>query len=376
MSMPRPFHRSCRVRGAVLATLALALWGGVAASAGAAVTVKDLRNRTVTLPAPATRLAIDDGRFLVALALIHDDPVSVVAAWPRDVNRLGQATYDRLLAKSPRLAGLPQVASSASTFSLELVLAARPDVAVFSLGRGPDDAQVALLERAGIPVVFVDFFVQPFEHAERSVSVLGALVGREKRATEFIAFRRERLQAIQSRVAASSAPRPRVFLEAHAGMSADCCNSPGKGNVGDYIEFVGGHNIGADVLPGPSGRLNVEYILSRDPAVYILTGGPHLEKTGGLVVGTGYTTERARRSLVAMSQRPVLSRLRAVREGRVHGLAHQLLNSPLDLPAIEALARWIRPDLFGSLDPAATVRTLNERFLAVPLEGDHWVSLK
>lgn len=363
-------------RGAMVATLVGVLGWGVVATADAAVTVRDLRNRTVTIPAPATRLLIDDGRFLVALALIHDDPVSVVAAWPRDVNRVGQATYDRLLAKSPRLATLPQVASSAGTFSLELALAARPDVAVLSLGRGPDDNQVALLERAGIPVVFVDFFVQPFEHADRSLAVLGALVGRDENAAAYVAFRQGRLQAIASKVAASSAPRPRVFLEAHAGMSADCCNSPGKGNVGDYIEFVGGHNIGADVLPGASGRLNVEYILSRDPAVYIMTGGPHLEKAGGLVVGTGYSTERARRSLVAMTQRPVLSRLRAVREGRVHGLAHQLLNSPLDLPAIEALARWIRPDLFTSLDPAATVRTLNERFLAVPLEGEHWVSLK
>ena len=39
-----------------------------------------------------------------------------------------------------------------------------------------------------------------------------------------------------------------------------------------------------------------------------------------------------------MSQRPGISLLSAVKRGDVHGLAHQLLNSPLDILAIEVLA--------------------------------------
>jgi iron complex transport system substrate-binding protein len=342
----------------------------------AAVTVTDVRGRTVTLPSQASRLLIDDGRFLVALSLIHKDPVSVIAAWPHDVNRIGDDVYQRLKAKNATIETLPQVASSAGTFSLERVLAVKPDVAVFSFGRGPTDPQVAQIEAAGIPVVFIDFFIHPFQNLEPSLIALGQLVGRDAQAKAFVDFRRQHLDRIAARVKGAGGARPKVFLETHAGISAECCNSPGKGNVGDYITFVGGHNIGADVLPGAAGRLQVEYVIAQDPAVYILTGGPHLEKTGGFVVGPGYDVDRSRKSLTAMTARPALSQLQAVRAGRVFGLSHQLLNSPLDLLAVEALAAWIRPDLFTGLDPAATLREINTKFLSLPLEGAHWVSLR
>ena len=42
----------------------------------------DLRGRPITLDKPATRLAIDDSRYLVALGLLHPDPVSLLVAWP------------------------------------------------------------------------------------------------------------------------------------------------------------------------------------------------------------------------------------------------------------------------------------------------------
>src|SRR5918992_1633192 len=75
----------------------------------AAVAVTDVRGRTVTLPRQASRLLIDDGRFLVALSLIHKDPVSVIAAWPHDVNRIGDDVYQRLKARNAAIETLPQV---------------------------------------------------------------------------------------------------------------------------------------------------------------------------------------------------------------------------------------------------------------------------
>lgn len=348
----------------------------VTAAAADPITVQDLRGRSVTLPQPARRLLIDDGRYLVALSLIHKNPVELVAAWPRDINRVGEETYRRLKERFPAIDSVPQVASSAGTFSLERVLDVRPDVAVFTLGLGPSDAQMKQLDAAGIPIVFIDFFSHPFENLERSLLLLGRLVDRETEARTFVDFRRAHMKPIADRVASAGATRPRVFLEAHAGMSAECCNSPGKGNVGDYIAFVGGHNIGADVLPGTFGRLNVEYVIAQDPAVYIATGGPHLEKAGGLVLGPGYVLERARKSLATVAARPTLAQLSAVRAGRVYGLSHQLLNSPLDVLAVEVFAKWIRPDLFSQIDPDATLREINARFLPIPLDGVQWVTLR
>ncbi|ARU06904.1 ABC transporter substrate-binding protein [Comamonas serinivorans] len=342
-----------------------------------AAQLTDLRGRTVTVPDQVRKVSIDDGRFLVALALIEADPVKPLAAWPRDVHRIGEATYQQYLAKFPALGKLPQVASSAGSFNLEAVLAAAPDVAVVSVGSGPTEAQISQLQAAGIPVVFIDFFDNPFKNQERSLRILGQLTGGLAKADAYIAFRRQHLDKIAQRVAKLPAKdRPTVFLEAHAGMTKDCCNSPGRGNMGEYIDFVGGHNIGADVLKAPTGKLNLEYVMSRDPQVYIATGGAHLDKAGGLVLGAGYDAARARASLAGIAKRQGIAQLSAVKRGNAHGLAHQLINSPIDIVAIEAFATWVHPELFRDVDPAKTLAEINQRFLAVPYQGAGWVSLK
>lgn len=368
--------RNLRGLGVAL-SLVLGLMMSVGVPSATAAQITDLRGRTVTVPEQVRKISIDDGRFLVALALILDDPVKPLAAWPRDVHRIGDATYAQYVAKFPAIKAVPQVASSAGSFNLESVLAAAPDVAVVSLESGPSESQIGQLKAAGIPVVFIDFFNNPFKNQERSLRILGQLTGATAKADAFAAFRREHMDRIAKRVA-KIAPqdRPTVFLEAHAGMTKDCCNSPGKGNIGDYIDFVGGHNIGADVLKGSTGKLNLEYVMSRDPKVYIATGGAHLEKTGGLVLGAGYDAAQSRAALAKISQRQGIAQLTAVKSGHAYGLAHQLINSPIDIVAIEAFATWIHPQLFRDVDPARTLDEINRRFLAVPYVGTGWIGLK
>ena len=356
---------------------AVPLAPAVSARAQSKLEIKDLKGRSVTLAKPPQRMLIDDGRYLVALSLIHPNPPSLLAGWPRDINRIGDRAYQGFVKKFPELEKVPQVASSAGTFSLERALAVKPDVAIFTLGLGPSAEEVAQLESAGVPVIFIDFFSQPFENLEPSLRILGRLTGRETQAESFIAYRRTHMERISGALkGAKNLQRPKVFLEAHAGMSDDCCNSPGKGNIGDYIDFVGGHNIGADVLPKSFGKLNLEYVVAQNPPIYIATGGPHLEKAGGLVVGPGYTPERARAALTKVAGRPGIATLSAVTSGRVFGLSHQLLNSPLDLLAVESLAKWIHPELFAKLDPEQTLTDMNRNFLSVPLEGTYWISLR
>ncbi len=83
--------------------LALALVLLAVRPASADIALKDVTGREVKLAAPAKRLLIDDGRFLIALSLIHPDPVSVLAAWPRDINRIGKRTFEAYKAKFPAI---------------------------------------------------------------------------------------------------------------------------------------------------------------------------------------------------------------------------------------------------------------------------------
>jgi iron complex transport system substrate-binding protein len=355
--------------------LALGLLGP-APTARAEISATDVTGRQIVLKEPARRILIDDGRYLIALSLIHPDPVSVLAAWPRDINRIGPAVYAQYAEKFPALETLKVTASSAGNFSVEQVLAAEPDLAVFSLTSRPSSEQIAQVEAAGIPVAIIDFFDQPLENLETSLRFLGAVTGHGEQAEAFIAFREEKMEGIKAKLASDGAPKPRVFLEPHAARTEECCASPGKGNIGNYIELAGGQNIGSAVIPGVTGTLNLEYVIEADPDVYIATGGPHMEGTNGLLIGPGYDEATVLGTLRRVATRNGISELKAVREGRVHGIAHQLLNSPLDILTIEALAKWIRPDLFADIDLDATRNEINRRFLAVPLAGINWIDLK
>ena len=344
--------------------------------ASAEIVTTDILGREVRLDQPARRIAIDDGRYLIALSLISPDPVGLLSAWPRDINRIGPAVYEQYRHKFPAIENLRQIASSAGNFSVEQVLAAQPDLAIFSLTSQPSSEQIAQIQAGGVPVAIIDFFNQPLQNLEPSLRFLGTVTERTEQAEAFIAFRQEHAEAIASALEASSGKRPRVFLEPHAARTDECCASPGKGNIGNYIEFAGGENIGAGAISSVTGTLSLEYVIEADPDVYIATGGPHMEGTNGLLIGPGYSEERVQETLRRVADRKGISGIRAVREGHVHGIAHQLLNSPLDILTIEALAKWTRPDLFSDIDVDHTLREINERFLAVPLDGINWVDLR
>lgn len=344
--------------------------------AKADIALKDVTGRELALAAPARRLVVGDGRFLLALALIHPDPVSLLAGWPRDINRVGRAAYAAWQKKFPAINDIPQTSAANAALSVERIIAARPDLAVFSLGAAPSDEERARLEAAGIPVAVVDFFVKPLDNMEASLRLLGKAVGREAQAEAFIAFRRAHFDVVLGRVAGLPAEnKPRLFFESHAAMTADCCNSPGRGNIGEVIAAVGATNIGVSVISGAFGKLNLEYVIAQDPQVYVATGGSHMEGTAGLLIGPEYSAERARETLAGLVRRPGFEGMSAVRNHRVYGLAHQMLNSPLDVLTLEVLARWAHPDLFADLDPDATLAEINRRFLAVPVTGPNWIAL-
>lgn len=344
--------------------------------------LRDLAGREVTLAAPARRVLLGEGRFVQALALLErKDPTALVAGWMGDFPRLDPAGYAQYAARFPRTRDIPVVgASSADSFSVESALALSPDLVVLAMegshapGKGSD--VVEQFARAGVPVLFIDFRAHPLKNTGPSLRLLGQALGREREAEEFLRFQQERLDRIGRTLAEAKPARPTVLMEMRAGGGRECCGSPGRGNLGEMIEFAGGENIGAAVIPGALGTLNLEYVLSRQPAVYIATGGANPADGTAPHLGAGVTMAQAQAALRGTTARPGIAGLEAVRAGRAHALWHSFYNSPYNLLAAEALAHWLHPDLFADLDPAATMAEMNRRFLAVPMDGAFWASAR
>ena len=365
----------------LLLVLSLLLLTSTAARAEP-VHLRDLAGREVVLAQPARRLLLGEGRLIHAIALLeHEDPTAVIAGWMDDFHRLDPAGYAQYLARFPGIARIPVVGTTtAASFSVEAVLALQPDLVVLGLGGGHSPGEssevVAQLGRAGIPVVFVDFRQHPLHNTAPSLRLLGEAIGRGREAAAFIDFHQAHLDRIAARLAASAPARPSMLMEMRASASRPCCASPGDGNLGELIDFAGGQNIGKAIVPGVLGQLNLEYVVVTDPMVYVATGAGAAADGSAPHLGTGVSAAQAEASLRGTVARPGIATLTAVRAGRAHALWHHFYSSPFNLLAAEALAVWLHPDLFADLDPAATMAEMNRRFLAVPMEGTFWTSLK
>ncbi|MFT4149807.1 MAG: ABC transporter substrate-binding protein [Paracoccaceae bacterium] len=346
----------------------------MATPALAGVSVIDDAGRQVTLDAPARRIVLTDGIGFLALALIDPDPVARLAGWNR--GRMDDSALAVLTAELPGLAAVPDIGDPDRGGPVEGLIALAPDLVVLDPYYNRSPAAIDLLESAGIPVAVLA--LTPTLRAQEpnaGLLRLGTLIGRQDQARAYADFADARIARIQDRVATLPAEaRPPVLIEAHAGHGP-CCISVGAGQgIGDFVGFAGGINIGAEVLPGMSGTLPAEYVLRRAPQVYIGTGGQYLASVGGLVVGPGTEAAAARATLIRVAARPGVAETPAATSGRVHGIWHGLAISAFNVVAIEALARWIHPELFADTDPAATMAEIEARFLAAPLPGALWIS--
>ncbi|OCC00656.1 hypothetical protein BA190_32880 [Labrys sp. WJW] len=361
-----------------LAAGSLALSSGRRAFASTqAIVVKDVAGRTVSLAKPARRILLAQGRQLPALAIAHPQPVDLLAGIGGEFRQQDPTAFRHYLAAFPNLDGVPVVGKGTlETLSIEQAISVAPDVIILSRSlAGPFDASgasaiVKRFEATGIPVVVVDFHASPLQDTVPSLRLLGQLLDTQERTEAFIRFYQARLDRIRQRCAGLPS-RPQVFMHAHAG-GTDCCFTPGKGTFNDYIATAGGINIAARLVPGVSGQISSEQLLSINPDIYLATGGEYQAGRGGLVVGAGISSQQATDSLGKILHSPVIAALDAVQKKQAHGLWQGFNDNPVHIVAIEAMAKWFHPETFQDTDPNQTLDTLN-RMLAVPMAGTYWV---
>ncbi|AMQ89515.1 MULTISPECIES: ABC transporter substrate-binding protein [unclassified Marinobacter] len=375
-----------------LSPFVAALLGGVlliqAGVVQAARTVTDLADRQVSIPESVNRVILGESRYIPALAILDGDAtIDRLAGILPDFEQTDPGGYAQYLERFPALAEVPKVGhASADSFSLESVLAIGADLAIFSLeGHGPgahNRALIERLERAGVAVVFVDFRQQPLVNTPRSMALLGDVLGREQEAQRFNRFYREELARV-SEVVSDIPPdnRPRVFLHSRLGLHDSCCETMVRGMMGRFIDAAGGRNVAADRVPGVSGVMNLEYLLSDPPDRYLATaiGSRKYQVSDAdqpyVMLGAGVDGPMARESFRRATDRPGLRALEPIREQRAMAIWHHFYNTPMNVVAVQALARWLHPEALSELDPEQTLETFYREFQPVPLDGRYWITL-
>ncbi|MFC0141329.1 ABC transporter substrate-binding protein [Erwinia mallotivora] len=364
--------------GVVLAGLLMA--GKVLA---APFVVEDVSGRKVEIKSEVKRVILGEGRQIFLLAAFDtQDPFKRVVGWRDDLPKADFDSYQNYKNKYPQIVKLPTFGGAKEgTFNVEQALTLHPDLVLMNLESkaATDEGKlIEKLDQLGIPVVFIDFREKPFENAEKSIRIMGQLVGNPQRAEEIIAFRNKQIAIVQDRLKNYHGKRPTVMIDRAGGYTDECCMSFGDENFGRMVEVAGGSNIAKNLIPGTFGTLNPEQIISARPDVVIVTGANwknYNTANGWVGVGPGADLTVAKQRLTALMARPAFRTLPVATNGNAHAIWHQFYDSPYNFVAIQVMAKWLHPDLFADIDPDATFREFHQRFLPLSYQPGYWVTL-
>lgn len=150
----------------------LVLLAGLLLSAGAGLadgrfplTVTDALGRKVTIEKKPEAILLGSGFNLVALSLVHPDPVSLLAGWAGDMKGDNPAIYEAFREKFPKIADVPLIGDGTGNgFSFETILSLKADLAILANWQADTDLgkqAIAYLEQIDVPVIVVDFNSAP-----------------------------------------------------------------------------------------------------------------------------------------------------------------------------------------------------------------------
>lgn len=276
------------------------------------LTFIDGLNRPVTLEKPAQKI--------VSVAPSNTEILYALGAGSQVVGRDSFSDYPEE-AKT-----LPDVGGGWGELNTEQIVALQPDLVLAAQINTAE--QVKTLEDLGLTVYYLPN-PKDFDGLYANLQTVARLTGRESETETLIASLKERVSAVEEKVASISA-RPLVFYE----LDSTDVNAPYTSGPGTFIDLLismaGAENLG-HTLQGEWVQVSVEELIRRNPD-YILLGD---------YVWGGIKPED-------VAARPGWDAISAVKEGRVLPFDDNLVSRPGPrlVDGLEALAKALHPDVF------------------------------
>ena len=286
----------------LIAALAGAFAGGGAARTEP-VTVRDAFDRRVTVPEPPQRI--------VTIFASNTEMVAEIGLAGRIV---GIEAYTRY---PPEVLNRPLVGGRLG-FSVDEVVAQRPDLVVVTPSRQAANQLIQPMERLGIPIVVL--LQRNVAEILSNIRLLGRLGGVAERGEELAAGLQARLDRIERRVAGLKPPSV-VMITGRLGSGLLLVTRPGT-YTGDAVVRAGGR-LAFD--GGVIAQVSPEAVFKADPDMLLFTG-----------------SDKDMKELIG---RPGWSDMRAVRTERAYAVSRTelLIPGPRTIDGIERLAAIFHP---------------------------------
>lgn len=273
------------------------------------IQLTDGLGREVSLAAPAQRV--------VSLAPSNTEILFAIGAGTQVVGRDEFSDYP------PEAAALDSVGGSMGEYSVEAIVALKPDLVLAAEINTPE--LVKQLEDLGLTVYYLKN-PKTIEEMYSNLGIVGQLTGHD--VTGVVDGLKARVQAVDDKIA-TAAERPAIFYEIDATDPAKPYTY-GPGSFGDLlIARAGGTNVGGQ-LTDPYPQISLEQLVVSNPSIILL---------GDAQWGT------APESVLA---RPGWESIAAVQSKSVFPIDDNLISRPGPrlVDGLEALAKLIHPELF------------------------------
>ncbi|WP_272536696.1 ABC transporter substrate-binding protein [Providencia sp. PROV182] len=347
------------------------------------IVVTDILDRKVKVNVPVKKVILGEGRMLYLVAMLDkENPAKRIVAMGNDMQTSDPATWRQYSEHFPELKKIPTFGGTERrSLNIEHALTLQPDVIIMNIEaktaieeQGHDKA----LQKAGIPIIYVDFRFNPSKNTPPTMRLFGALWGKEKTTEKFIQFREKQLKRVSDVLTKNNPQKPRIFIERIGGYTDECCLTFGDGNFGRFVSLAGGDNIGANNAPNTFYMMNPEQVLAANPDKVIITSAnfsKFMPEGDWIGLGPNENLNAAKIKLEKYLKKPAYTGSNAVKNQQFYAIWHQFYNSPYDFIAIQQLAYWIHPELFADLNADKTFKTFYEKFLSIPYEPGYFVSL-
>lgn len=324
------------------------------AQASKAISVVDCLGRTVTLDRPAQRIAYT--HFASAEAL------KILGAWDLVVARDGYTSDSLVYPGLDKIPALGPKLGNGFEPNMELLLSS--DVDLLVLEEIPMPGLMELIAKVEDSMAVVVLKTYDPSGIEASMRALGALVGKETRAEDFLSWYGSTRDAIVARTAGiAEADKVRMFYKTGYGAPEDIMTfSDELSYVPERNRITGCVNVAAD-LPSQGGwviSLDGEWLTRQDIDVMIY--GDPVGQYYGLKATDTAPLEAYRQAVMAL---PVFAHTDAVKNNRVYMQDPSFFGTPRFIVGFSYMAKIFYPDRLAGIDTDAIHKEYLTRFLGL-----------
>ena len=280
----------------------------------------------------------------------------------------------------PKLLDMAVIAGYHDNFmDNERILTLNPDVIIISPGQYTDNnSSMSMYERAGIPVVVLDYHSFTLENHTKSTEILGLLLGRSDFARELNDIYTSAVNDLQTKISAlpDSAKHKKIYAElGNKGAGEYGYSYPNDRLWGSILYSLQADNIGSGL--STYGALDREFVVTSNPQAIIIAGSIWGSYKGDQL-RMGFTVDEAtsQARLRPFAKRPEWTNLDAVRNGETYGVDHGSLCMMSDYTFIQYVAKIVYPELFKDLDPLKNMYEFYAKYLPeVDVTGSYMIKL-